>query len=108
MATAPKTLADIQAQIAELQKQADALRQKEFASALAEVKEKIAAFGFTAKDLGFSKAGAPAGKRGSAKGSVAAKYKSKDGSQTWSGRGRQPKWVAAHVEGGGKVEDLLI
>lgn len=28
--------------------------------------------------------------------------------QTWSGRGRQPKWVKDHVKNGGDMDDLLI
>ena len=27
---------------------------------------------------------------------------------TWSGRGTSPKWVVAHIDAGGKREDLLI
>ena len=30
-----------------------------------------------------------------------------DGSQTWSGRGRKPKWVHEFLRTGGKVEDLV-
>lgn len=26
----------------------------------------------------------------------------------WTGRGRQPKWVVAWVEGGGVIDDLLV
>lgn len=29
-------------------------------------------------------------------------------SETWSGRGKQPRWVAAHLGSGKKVDDLLI
>lgn len=29
-------------------------------------------------------------------------------SETWSGRGRQPRWVAAHLSTGKKVDDLLV
>ena len=29
-------------------------------------------------------------------------------SLTWSGRGRRPKWVVAHQDGGGSLDDLLI
>jgi len=29
-------------------------------------------------------------------------------SETWSGRGKQPRWVNAHLSSGRKVEDLLI
>lgn len=32
----------------------------------------------------------------------------KDRSQTWSGFGRQPIWFKAHLEAGGKEEDLAI
>lgn len=32
----------------------------------------------------------------------------KDGSQTWSGRGRKPLWVVAHLKKGGKIEDLAL
>ena len=28
--------------------------------------------------------------------------------QTWTGRGRKPGWVAAHLDGGGSLEDLAI
>lgn len=29
-------------------------------------------------------------------------------SQTWTGKGAKPNWVKAHLEAGGKIEDLLI
>ena len=32
----------------------------------------------------------------------------KDESQTWTGRGRQPKWVTEYVDGGGKLDELKI
>ena len=42
-------------------------------------------------------------------GVVAPKYRDpSDPSRTWSGRGRQPKWFAAHVDAGNDPEDLLI
>lgn len=31
-----------------------------------------------------------------------------DPEQTWTGRGKQPRWLAAEVEKGRKVEDFLI
>jgi len=37
---------------------------------------------------------------------VAIKYRS--GENTWTGRGMKPKWIVKHVEGGGKLEDLLV
>lgn len=42
-------------------------------------------------------------------GFVKAKYVNpEDSDQTWSGRGRKPKWAAQHVKDGGKLTDLLI
>jgi DNA-binding protein H-NS len=29
-------------------------------------------------------------------------------SETWSGRGKQPRWVGAHLRTGKKVDDLLM
>ena len=49
------------------------------------------------------------GRRGSAKGSGAAKYRNpKDTSQTWTGRGRKPNWLVAAVKKGTKLESLAI
>jgi len=40
---------------------------------------------------------------------VAAKYKNpSDPSETWTGRGRKPKWVEDHIAAGGNTDDLLI
>lgn len=40
---------------------------------------------------------------------VAAKYRHPDEpTLTWSGRGRQPKWVAEFLASGGKIETLAI
>jgi DNA-binding protein H-NS len=40
---------------------------------------------------------------------VAAKYRHpEDGALTWSGRGRQPKWVVEFLAKGGKIETLTI
>ena len=43
------------------------------------------------------------------RGAVAAKYRNPDNhSETWSGRGRKPKWVEDKVAGGKSLDDLLI
>jgi DNA-binding protein H-NS len=37
------------------------------------------------------------------------KYRNPDRpSETWSGRGKQPHWVGAHLRSGKKADDLLI
>ncbi len=50
------------------------------------------------------------GKRGTRKGTtVAPKYRHpKDPSLTWSGRGRQPLWLAAEIKKGKKLDGFLI
>ncbi len=43
------------------------------------------------------------------RGKVAPKYKNPaNGSETWTGRGRQPRWVTDALTGGKSLEDLLI
>ena len=42
-------------------------------------------------------------------GKVAPKYRNPDNpSETWAGRGQQPKWLASRVARGSKLEDFLI
>ena len=49
------------------------------------------------------------GKRGRGKGTVAVKYRDpKNPANTWTGRGRMPRWMAAAVKGGSKRDDFLI
>jgi DNA-binding protein H-NS len=43
------------------------------------------------------------------RGKVAPKYRNPgDASQTWTGRGRQPAWVAEALAGGARLQDLAI
>lgn len=82
------TYQDYQKQIAELQTLAEQARQAEIAEAKARIRELMAANGLTAEDLQESKR-APAVK----KGAVEAKYKDPVSGQTWTGRGRAPRWL---------------
>jgi DNA-binding protein H-NS len=46
------------------------------------------------------------GRRG---GSVAAKYRNPENpSETWAGRGLRPRWLAAAIKSGKKIEDFAI
>ena len=41
--------------------------------------------------------------------SVEPRYRSKKNpSETWTGRGKQPRWLVAELESGAKLEDFLI
>lgn len=42
-------------------------------------------------------------------GKVAVKYRNRDNpSETWTGRGRQPKWLAAALKKGAKLPDFAL
>ncbi|MEO1949825.1 H-NS histone family protein [Thioclava sp.] len=45
----------------------------------------------------------------SIKSTVAPKYANPEKSfETWTGRGRQPRWVKDHLDAGGSLDDLMI
>jgi DNA-binding protein H-NS len=47
--------------------------------------------------------------RGGARGAVAPKYRNPDNpSETWAGRGLKPRWLAAALKEGKKIEDFAI
>jgi DNA-binding protein H-NS len=124
------SLIDIQSQIQKLQKQAADIRTKEFDKTVQEIRDKMAAFGITLKDLQTTKrkpradkgkakvkvkrkvkavvAKKTAAKKGKKAGAtVAAKYRGPNG-ETWSGRGLTPRWMAALVAQGRAKEEFAI
>ena len=49
------------------------------------------------------------GRGGKAKGHVAVKYRDpKSPGNTWTGRGRMPRWLSEAIRAGGKREDFLV
>lgn len=83
--------AELKAQIAKLQEQADDARRKEVSAVIGEIKQKIVEFGLSAHDLGF----AEAARRGRPpkKAPLPPKYQDPKSGNTWSGRGKPPKWI---------------
>ncbi len=77
---------DLQSQIEKLQKQADQAREKELQSVVAQIKSMMNEFGIQVADLGMRR------KRKSG-GTVAPKYANPQTGETWTGRGRAPKWI---------------
>lgn len=114
-------LIDIQSQIANLQKQAEEIRSKEFETTIVEIRQKMLAFGITIKDLQTTKVktkskpgrkpklatGDKPAKVKKATTAVAAKYRGPNG-ETWSGRGLTPKWLASLIAQGSTKEQYLI
>lgn len=84
--------ADLKAQIAKLQAQAEEARRTEIDNVVADIRQKIAEYGLSAQDLGF----AVAARRGRPpkKAPLPAKYQDPKSGNTWSGRGKPPKWIA--------------
>ncbi len=85
-------LKDLLAQIESLQSQVAEVRQREVGEAIAKVRSIIAEYQLTESDV-FPGRGVRAtpSKRAGAK--VAAKYRDPATGQTWTGRGKAPKWI---------------
>jgi len=82
---------DLLAQREALEQAISQARQKEISSAVAKVRELVAEYGLTVQDIfpgRVAKSGAP-----KAVSKVAAKYRDPVTGQTWTGRGKAPKWI---------------
>jgi DNA-binding protein H-NS len=95
-------------QLDELSMQIEAHKRTQRQSSVAALRAKIAAMakaeGVSLDEL-FPRRGGSATKGRK----VAAKYRNpQDASQTWSGRGRQPRWYAAAIKAGKSERSLLI
>lgn len=127
------SLIDLNKKIAKLQKQADAIKNREKKSVIDQIRQAIHHYELTQADL-FTPNGSPVGRRGRAPagaslglmseegglrprrgrpvGSVSRKpvpirYRDDEGN-TWTGRGKQPNWLKAHVENGHSIDEFLV
>ena len=82
------TYQELLAQKEALEKQIIEAKSREKAEGVAKAKAIIEQYGLSAADL-FSRKGG-AGARG---GKVAAKYRNPSTGETWTGRGKAPKWI---------------
>lgn len=82
------TYQEYQAQIAELQQLAEAARKDEIAGAKAEITSIMKTYGLSIEDLKDTKT-----KLVKAPKSVAVKYRDDVTGETWTGRGRPPRWL---------------
>ena len=118
----PKTTyQSIQKQIEKLQREAEALRQKEVSDVIARIRMAIEHYDITPQELFEGRLGrrrtaatvpkkapgtaakAPAAPRRP----VAPKYRDEQGN-TWAGRGNRPRWLVEALEAGRKLEDFAV
>jgi DNA-binding protein H-NS len=72
-------------------------------------KEALAALEETARDMGFSLSELTGATVGRKRSPAVAKYANPaDASDTWSGRGRKPRWFAAALKAGKRPDDMAI
>ena len=94
-----KELKDLQSQVAKTIAGFEDRKKKE---ALAELEEKAREMGFSLAEL----TGAAVTRK---RAPATAKYANPaDASETWSGRGRKPRWFDAALKSGTKPEDMAI
>jgi DNA-binding protein H-NS len=110
-----RTLAEINEEIARLQKEAERVRAEEVAGVIERIKEAIAHYGLTPRDLGFGGTGRKQAnartpvpnKRAKKTVPSAVKYRD-DAGNTWVGRGKRPDWFKAALAAGKRPEDFEV
>jgi DNA-binding protein H-NS len=82
------TYREMQAQIEQLQRQAAAQRENELFGAIQQIRDLMQEYGITVDDL------QSPGKKGAAKQPGTVQFRNPATGDTWSGRGRMPKWLS--------------
>jgi len=87
-----QSLKDLLQQREALEKAIVQARQNEISAAVTQVREIVAEYGLTVQDV-FPGRAAKAGSAKATGNKVAAKYRDPASGQTWTGRGKAPKWI---------------
>lgn len=89
----------------DVEKALKAVEQRDRQNALKAAEQAVAEYGFTLDEVSSAARGAKSGKGVKAK----AKYRNPEApEQTWTGRGRKPRWVHEAMEKGLDITDLEI
>ncbi|MDM0108038.1 H-NS family nucleoid-associated regulatory protein [Variovorax sp. J22R24] len=98
-----QTYKQLQKQIEQLQRQADALRDSEIKGVVDRIKVAIAHYGLTAAHLGLDSVSSKATGKKTAKSSA----QFSDGAgNVWSGRGPRPRWLREALAAGRSIDDF--
>jgi DNA-binding protein H-NS len=97
------------AEMASLQKQLVKEQAEKRQGAIDHIKTLMQEHGLTVADLGGrAKAAKPRASAGDKRSAVAPKFRDPASGQTWAGRGQKPRWLAAAIASGKKLEDFAI
>ncbi len=97
------------AEMANLQKQLVKEQAEKRQGAIDQIKAMMQEHGLTVADLGGrAKSAKPRAGAGDKRSAVAPKFKDPATGQTWAGRGQKPRWLAAAIASGKKLEDFAI
>jgi DNA-binding protein H-NS len=89
-----------------LMAEAEQVRRKEISDVIADIRQKMEAYGLTLQDIGGTSS--PGRRRSAATKAKSVKYRGPNG-ETWGGgRGRKPRWVTEALAKGKKLEDFAV
>jgi DNA-binding protein H-NS len=96
----------------DVDKALDKVGEDEKRAALQAAEKAAKSYGYSLEDLSDvkpAKRDPKAAKSNDGRAKVAPKYRNPDEPDlTWTGRGRKPKWVVAHLEKGGTLDEIAI
>ncbi|MBB1073737.1 H-NS histone family protein [Rhodoferax sp. 4810] len=101
------SLIEIQSQIAQLQKQAEEIKAAELAATMADILQKMDAFGIGTDDLERAMGRVRKQATGKSNSPTPVKYRGPNG-QTWTGRGLMPRWLSALVAHGQTKDSFSV
>jgi DNA-binding protein H-NS len=96
------TYKELKAQAEALLQQAEAARLAEIAAVVVEIQAKMKEYGITLDDLKGRTKKTPS------RVAVAAKYRNPASGESWSGRGRAPRWLTDELGKGHSRDEFLI
>ena len=92
------TYLELKEQAARLMAEAEEMRRVEVTAVIADIRQKMQAYGLTTQDLGLITKSKPAGP------SSTVKYRGPNG-ETWvGGRGRKPDWILEAIKAGKDID----